>query len=105
MTTTRLSRHALIVATTSYSDTRLAQLRSPAADADALAGVLGDPSRGDFDVELSVDETHADLTRRIAVFFRERLPNDLLLLHFSSHGVKDRPASCTWRRPTPISTC
>jgi hypothetical protein len=89
VTTTRLSRHALIVATASYSDTRLAQLRSPSADANALAGVLGDPSRGDFDVELSVDETHADLTRRIALFFRERLPNDLLLLHFSCHGVKD----------------
>lgn len=89
MSTTRLSRHALIVATASYSDGRLAQLRSPAADAQALAEVLGDPDKGDFDVQLSIDEAHADLTRRIAVFFRDRLPNDLLLLHLSCHGVKD----------------
>jgi Caspase domain len=89
VSTTRLSRHALIVATASYSDGRLAQLRSPAADAQALAGVLGDPDKGDFDVQLSIDEAHADLTRRIAVFFRDRLPNDLLLLHLSCHGVKD----------------
>lgn len=89
MTTTRLTRHALIVATANYNDSRLAQLRSPAADAEGLAEVLGDPDRGDFDVQVGIDETHADLTKKIALFFRDRIPNDLLLLHLSCHGVKD----------------
>ena len=89
MTTSRLSRHALIVATANYSDPRLAQLRSPAADSEALAEVLGDPSKGDFEVQLGLNQGHAELTRRIALFFRERIPNDLLLLHLSCHGVKD----------------
>ena len=89
MTTTRLTRHALIVATANYNDSRLAQLRSPAADAQALAEVLSDPSKGDFDVQLGLNETHSELTRRIALFFRDRIPNDLLLLHLSCHGVKD----------------
>ena len=89
MTTSRLSRHALIVATANYSDSRLAQLRSPAADSEALAEVLGDPSRGDFEVQLGLNESHAELMRRIALFFRDRIPNDLLLLHLSCHGVKD----------------
>ncbi|MGZ4343192.1 MAG: caspase, EACC1-associated type [Solirubrobacteraceae bacterium] len=89
MTTTRLTRHALIVATANYNDSRLAQLRSPAADAEGLAEVLSDPDRGDFDVQIGIDETHADLTRKIALFFRDRIPNDLLLLHLSCHGVKD----------------
>ncbi len=89
MTTTRLTRHALIVATANYDDSRLAQLRSPAADAEGLAEVLSDPDRGDFDVQVGIDETHADLTRKIALFFRDRIPNDLLLLHLSCHGVKD----------------
>lgn len=89
MTTTRLTRHALIVATASYSDPRLAQLRSPAADAEGLAEVLSDPDKGDFDVQVGLDETQADLTRKIALFFRDRIPNDLLLLHLSCHGVKD----------------
>ncbi len=89
MTTTRLTRHALIVATANYDDSRLAQLRSPAADAEGLAEVLSDPDRGDFDVQIGIDETHADLTRKIALFFRDRIPNDLLLLHLSCHGVKD----------------
>jgi caspase domain-containing protein/carbohydrate binding protein with CBM4/9 domain len=89
VTTTRLTRHALIVATANYNDLRLAQLRSPAADAEGLAEVLADPDRGDFDVQIGIDETHADLTRKIALFFRDRIPNDLLLLHLSCHGVKD----------------
>jgi hypothetical protein len=89
VTTTRLTRHALIVATATYNDPRLAQLRSPAADAEGLAEVLSDPDTGDFEVQVGLDETHADLTRKLALFFRDRIPNDLLLLHLSCHGVKD----------------
>jgi uncharacterized caspase-like protein len=89
VSTTSTGRHALIVATASYSDSRLQQLRAPAADAEALADVLRDPERGDFDVELGVNKTHGELTRMIARFFGDRSPRDLLLLHFSCHGVKD----------------
>jgi uncharacterized caspase-like protein len=86
---TSAGRHALIVATASYSDRRLQQLRAPAADAEALADVLRDPEKGDFEVEVGVNGTHGDLTRMIARFFADRSPHDLLLLHFSCHGVKD----------------
>jgi uncharacterized caspase-like protein len=86
---TSTGRHALIVATASYSDSRLQQLRAPAADAEALADVLRDPERGDFEVEVGVNKTHGELTRMIARFFGDRSPRDLLLLHFSCHGVKD----------------
>jgi uncharacterized caspase-like protein len=82
-------RYALIVATASYGDSRLQQLRAPAADAEALAEVLRDPERGDFEVEVGMNETHGALTRMIARFFGDRSPHDLLLLHFSCHGVKD----------------
>jgi len=82
-------RHALIVATATYSDPKLAQLRAPAADAERLAGVLRDPEKGDFDVDVLVNEGQATLTRAIARFFRDRRPEDLLLLHFSCHGIKD----------------
>jgi Caspase domain len=82
-------RHALIVATAEYTDPKLQQLRAPAADAEELANVLRDPAKGNFVVDVLVDERYASLTRRIASFFRDRRPNDLLLLHFSCHGVKD----------------
>ena len=89
MSATSGGRHALIVATASYFDPRLQQLRAPAADAEALADVLRDPEKGDFDVAVGVNETHGDLTRMIARFFGDRSPHDLLLVHFSCHGVKD----------------
>jgi hypothetical protein len=83
------SRHALVVATAHYSDPKLQQLRAPAADAERLAAVLRDPDTGNFDVDVLIDETHGMVTRRVARFFRDRGPEDLLLLHFSCHGVKD----------------
>ena len=89
MSATADGRHALVVATARYGDSKLQQLRAPAADAEELADVLRDPEKGDFDVEVLPDETHAQLTRAIARFFRDRRPQDLLLLHFSCHGVKD----------------
>lgn len=89
MSSTVDGRHALIVATASYLDSKLQHLRGPAADAEALAEVLRDPEKGDFDVEVMLNETHAHLTRAIARFFTDRRPQDLLLLHFSCHGVKD----------------
>ena len=67
-------RHALVVAAARYGDPKLQQLRAPAADAEELADVLGDPEKGDFDVEVVLDETHAHLTRAIARFFRDRSP-------------------------------
>ncbi|MCW2983225.1 MAG: hypothetical protein JWR63_795, partial [Conexibacter sp.] len=82
-------RHALIVATARYADPKLRQLRAPAADADRLAAVLADPAKGAFEVEVLVDEQQGTVARRIASFFRDRRPDDLLLLHFSCHGVKD----------------
>src|SRR6266508_5803819 len=72
-----------------HDDPALAQLRAPNHDADALARVLGAPSIGGFDVELLTDADERAIRRRIAAFFAGRDRDDLLLLHFSGHGVKD----------------
>ena len=82
-------RHALLVAISRYRDPKLRQLRAPAADAERLAAVLADPAIGDFDVEVARDEEEPKLRRRIARFFGNRGLDDVLLLHFSCHGVKD----------------
>ena len=82
-------RYALIVATAHYGDPKLQQLRAPAADAERLAKVLRDRAKGNFDVEVLLDESQAKVARRIASFFRDRSPDDLMFLHFSCHGVKD----------------
>ena len=82
-------RSALIVANARYDDPALTQLRSPGHDADALARVLGDPAIGGFDVELLTDADERTIRRRTAAFFADRDRDDVLLLHFSCHGVKD----------------
>lgn len=82
-------RRALIVANARYDDPGLAQLRAPGHDAEALRRVLGDPAVGGFDVELLQDGDERTIRRRIAAFFADRDRDDVLLLHFSCHGVKD----------------
>jgi hypothetical protein len=82
-------RDALVIANAHYDDRGLAQLRSPGSDADALAGVLGDPAVGGFSVDLLTDADERSIRRRIAAFFADRDRDDLLLLHFSCHGIKD----------------
>jgi hypothetical protein len=82
-------RRALVVANARYDDPALAALRAPTRDADALARVLGDPAIGGFDVDLLMDADERTVRRRIAGFFADRDRDDLLLLHFSCHGVKD----------------
>jgi len=86
-------RSALIVATYDYDDARLKKLRTPERDAEALARVLGDPNVGNFEVDFSVNEPDALLRRKIGAFFRGRDRADMLLLHFSCHGVKDDDGS------------
>jgi hypothetical protein len=49
-------RKALIVASDQYEQEGLRNLVAPAADAAALAAVLGDPQIGDFDVQVVRNE-------------------------------------------------
>ncbi|MFI6771581.1 caspase family protein [Nocardia sp. NPDC050412] len=82
-------RSALIVACDSYLDPSLRKLRAPTRDAQALADVLQDPLIGGFEVHTSVNEPAHVVGEAVEGFFADRVPEDLLLLHFSCHGVKD----------------
>jgi Caspase domain len=82
-------REALIVAVDAYDDPGLGQLRAPHRDAEALGDVLGDPRIGDFSVRVLRNETAQGIRVAVEDFFADRSPDDLLLLHFSCHGVKN----------------
>jgi hypothetical protein len=82
-------RNALIIATDRYDHAGLRDLRAPAADADALGGVLADPRIGEFAVQVARNESAHALQARIEDLFRQALPGDVLLVHFSCHGLKD----------------
>ncbi len=83
------TRSALIVASDAYTDPGLRQLRAPASDARALAAVLQDPGIGEFEVRTLLNEPAHVINLAVEEFFADRRPGDLLLVHFSGHGVKD----------------
>ena len=82
-------RRALIVANDQYEHEGLGQLLAPSADAQALAAVLGDEQIGDFDVRVMRNEPAHVIQAQIEELFSEARPDDLLLLHFSCHGLKN----------------
>ena len=83
-------RDALIVASDEYQDPGLRRLRAPAQDADALYRVLKDREIGDFRVRKVLNEPAHVIREAVEEFFADRRRDDLLLLHFSCHGVKDK---------------
>jgi hypothetical protein len=83
------TRSALIVASDEYADPGLRRLRAPGSDARALAAVLRDPGIGGFEVRTLLNEPAHVVNLAVEEFFADRRPGDLLLVHFSCHGVKD----------------
>ena len=61
----------------------------PRVDARALAAVLHDPGIGGFEVRTLLNEPAHEVNLAVEEFFADRRPDDLLLVHFSCHGVKD----------------
>ena len=83
-------RAALVIATTSYHDPELSQLRATADDAQALTEVLGDPGIGGFTITSVTDVDERQVRRAIDVFLSGRGTGDVVLVYLSCHGVLDR---------------
>ncbi|GGN03038.1 hypothetical protein GCM10011609_47470 [Lentzea pudingi] len=84
-----LHRYALIIASHEFTDPGLSALRAPAHDAARLGEVLADPRIGGFHVRTLINSPAAEVNEAVEDFFADRTPDDLLVLHFSGHGVKD----------------
>lgn len=84
-------RLALIIASYQYQDAGLRRLVAPTQDAEALARVLEDRRIGRFKVKTLLDEPCDKVRREINAFFtdRQHRRDDMLLLYFSCHGLKD----------------
>jgi hypothetical protein len=82
-------RRALVVAIDRYVHPMLRKLAAPTADAAALARVLGEPDLGGFDVEVLTDADSSQVTQAVEALLSDAKSSDLVLLHFSCHGIKD----------------
>ena len=82
------SKFALVIANTEYQDASFAKLTAPGKDAEEFARVLLELAAFD-DVQVLLNEGEGKTRRSIARFFAERKRDDLLLLYFSGHGVRN----------------
>jgi uncharacterized caspase-like protein len=83
-------RFALIIANNEYQDVGLKKLVAPAQGAKELAEVLKDPAIGGFEIKTLLNQTSYDVSKEIESFFTaDHDRDDLLLLYFSCHGIKD----------------
>lgn len=88
------SKFALIIANTEYTDPGLAQLTAPGKDAKEFGRVLDSPEIGAFnDVTILFNENASKAKEMIDRFFSAKKPDDLLVLYFSGHGVRDEYGS------------
>jgi YVTN family beta-propeller protein len=82
-------RLALLIATYAHDDAGLRRLTAPAHDAETLAAVLKDPRIAGFEVTTLINEPHHRVGAAIGDFYRDRRRDDLTLLYFTGHGLKD----------------
>jgi|GEM_PF-923580 len=83
-------RLALLIGSLTYDDPKFRRLQKPDADVTSLASVLRDPLIGAFDdIQTSIDSSVATVRRDVASLFAHKDSDDLLLLYFAGHGIKD----------------
>ncbi len=97
-------RFALIIANGRYEDSNLPPLSTPTGDVRALAGILDDPELGGFtEVGILVDEGLRSVRKAVSQLFKHRAKDDLALLYFSGHGLRDeRGRLCLAVRDTEV---
>jgi hypothetical protein len=90
-------RLALLIGAGTYDAPGLKPLSTPPHDVSALATLLRDPELGGFDeVKELVDVPEVQIRRALSAFFRHGKREDLLLVYFSGHGLRDERGRLFW---------
>ena len=83
-------KFALIIANSEYSDPGLSQLSAPVRDAENFARVLQSPNICAFDDVITLlNQPVSIVSEAIDEFFEQKKIDDLLVLYFSGHGIRD----------------
>lgn len=84
-----MGKYALLIGVDTYGE-GLQPLPAASKDVAALREVLLNPQMGGFDeAKPLINPMHPEMAREIELWFQDRQPEDLVLLFFSGHGVKD----------------
>ena len=82
-------RLALLIANSEFEDAKLTRLLAPNLDALALGEALQNPEIGNFETITLVNASHRQVAQAINRLYSCRTKDDLLLLYYSGHGIKD----------------
>lgn len=81
---------ALLIGVSEFADAALAPLPAAIRDSNAVQSVLNHAEMGGFDeVRLLENPDRTEMEEAIDALFRDRHKDDLVLLYFSGHGIKD----------------
>ncbi|OUC15000.1 MAG: hypothetical protein B0A82_09200 [Alkalinema sp. CACIAM 70d] len=84
-----MGKYALLIGVDTYG-AGLQPLPAASKDVEALREVLLDPQMGGFDeVKPLINPTQLKMAKEIQLWFQDRQPEDLILLFFSGHGLKN----------------
>ena len=83
-----MKRSALLIGVSEYPDGFTA-LPAAIQDIEALNRVLSNPALGGFEVQLLPNPHYSEMSKEIELWLRNRQPDELALLFFSGHGIKD----------------
>lgn len=84
-----MAKVALLIGVSQY-EFGLTSLSAPDKDAKAMQEVIENKDVCDFtEVKLLINPDHQEMAEAIELLFRERKRDDLVLLYFSGHGLKD----------------
>lgn len=82
-------RYALLIGNSHFDDPALARLSAPEADVAALRAVLEHPDIAGFRTVLLLDEGMDIVRSAVAEHFSDRYRDDVVLLYYSGHGLRD----------------
>ena len=84
-----MAKVALLIGVREYGS-GLKPLPAAPKDVAAMQEVLQNPEMGGFDeVETLVNPNHSEMAEKIKIWFNARQSDDLVVLFFSGHGIKD----------------
>jgi formylglycine-generating enzyme required for sulfatase activity/uncharacterized caspase-like protein len=87
-------KYALIIGNTEYADPGLRQLTAPGKDAEEFARILKNKDICAFEhVKVLYNKTSSSMIAAIDEFFDQKKPDDLLVLYYSGHGIRDELGS------------